>query len=89
MTGGLLHAITGAFSTLLGWLFDMVPSVPGWVTGAAPLVQSTFGKAAGLETWIPITEAVGVAQDVCAIWATAAMISFARQAYSAITNRNA
>lgn len=89
LTGGVVHALTSAFTTFFGWLMDLVPQVPWWVTGGASQIHWVFEQAAQLETWIPVVEATSVASDVAAVWAAAALISWGRLAYSAITNRNA
>lgn len=89
ISGPIVHAIAGIFMTLLGWLLALVPAVPSWLTGSAPQIHDFFAQAAALETWVPIVEAVGVAKDVCTIWAAAALIMFARNAYTAITGKGA
>lgn len=89
LIGGLLHAVTSVFTTVFGFLVDMVPSVPGWVTGSSSTIQDVFSQAVLLEPYIPIVEAVGVAKDVALIWGAAALLSFVRQFVDAVLVRRA
>lgn len=88
LTGGLFHALVAGFTGFFGFLMGLIPSVPGWITGGATQIHVLFQHAGEFETWIPISEAVGVAKDVTLVWGAAAMIAWARLAYRAITNRN-